>query len=326
MELKKIVFVIAAMALFCTPAFAGDQPEYDAVYCDSTNIFMGPAQLIVCRGNVVGSDRINEYSNFATSDCCLNPAFWPGLGWTCDPLYNPDPQPCESFISDASGPSPDVCFGNCNDRDGDGNTYQSYMGTVFNGHFWKYRIVLQKKPQTDLDINIYDCVVKPNSGTMFGDTFNGGAEQTGRYGGFTNPGSFWLQLANPTITVRALRAVPPPTPGIESFRMEGRQQPGLQPICLENQLYTSKGPWDESIVVKMPLTGITNFCGDVEFRLDSGDVIEVTLATTDDSTARIRYGEDNVMVKYVAIHGTEYTTGAAECLDCAFTQGCVPFP
>jgi hypothetical protein len=208
MDVKKILMMIVALAFLATPAFAGDQPEYDAVGCDSENIFNGAAQLIVCQGNKVGAKKINEYSNFKTG-CCLNPVFYPGMGWTCDPLYNPDPQACESFSSDGEDPAKDICFGECDEETGNAaSVYESRLGTAFNGHFWKYRIVLQKKPQTDLDINIYDCVVKPNSFTMFGDEFMEGAEQTGRYGGFTNPGSFWLPLGNPTITARAILSRP----------------------------------------------------------------------------------------------------------------------
>jgi hypothetical protein len=321
MELRKIVFVIAAMALICTPAFAGDQPEYDAVGCDSENIFMGAAQLIVCQGNAKGGQLINEYSNFKTG-CCLNPIFYAGLGWTCDPLYNPDPQACETYTSDAEDPFKDVCFGECDDETTDpADEYYSQLGTAFNSHFWKYRIVLQKKPQTDLDINIYDCVVKPNEFTMFGDGSFEGAEQTGRYGGFGSPGTFWLPLGNPTITAIAILEG-----GGGSFRLEGRYQPGLGPVCLENVLYTSKGPWDESIVVKMPLTGDLNACGDTETRLGSGDAIEVTLATTEDSTADVRYGEDNVMIKYIAIHGTERLSDEEECANCRLPVDCRPIP
>jgi hypothetical protein len=320
MDVKKILMMIVALAFLAAPAFAGDQPEYDAVGCDSENIFMGAAQLIVCMGNTVGAapgTRINEYSNFKTG-CCLNPYFWPGLGWTCDPLYNPDPQPCEAFASDGEDPAKDICFGECDDATNASGKYESRLGTAFNGHWWKYRIVLQKKPQTDLDINIYDCVVKPNSFTMFGDEFNEGAEQTGRYGGFSNPGSFWLALANPTISVKAIIV------GGTDFMMEGRTQPVLAPVCLDGALYTSKGPWDESIVVKMPLTGDVNACGETETRLSSGDVIEVTLATTEDSTADIRYGEDNVMIKYIAIHGTEHMSDEEKCVNCSRPIGCAP--
>ena len=59
------------------------------------------------------------------------------------------------------------------------------------------------------------------------------------------------------------------------------------------------------MVLVMPETGVVNALAEVETRLRAGDRVRVTVETTEDSTADIRYGKDNVTVKYIGINGSQ---------------------
>ena len=303
MMTKRIAATIIALALMCAPALAGDQPEFDTVGCDSTNFFNTLANDIVSLNNSNGDVLINDYSDF-TDDCdspvLIDTAMGPQL--LCNPLFGATGF-WEYFKTNANQAADDLCFSGYEKGD-----YQSHLATAFNEYWFEWQMVLQKKPQTDLNLNIVDCVVKPNASTLFGASPYEGAEQTGRYSGFMSPGTFWFVNGNPKITVWA---VPGPN-APEAFKaagpvlMDARTIPGLETRLLSEALYTSKGLWDESIVIIMPETGVNNANGDAQFRLRSGDRIKVRVDIPEMSTADIRYGKDNVSVRYIAIHGTEY--------------------
>ena len=177
---------------------------------------------------------------------------------------------------------------------------------------WKWVIVLQKKPETDLNVNIVDCVVKMNSYTMFGSTPFSGAFQTGW---MLYP---WGELAfdltrNPKITVNAL---PGPFAFFTApFNVYSRTLIGLAVVPLLEAYYTSKGPWEEGIVVVKPVTGDPG-----QTTLMQGDMLLVTITLPSTNTADVYYGKDSVTIKYIGIHGDIYpdldATG-----DCA--PGCV---
>ena len=269
MKIRKILFLLVAAVFLATPAFAGDQPEFDAVGCDATNYFNDIVKAIVVLGNVNFDGRlINYYSDFLD----------------------------ESFTQNAGQPKASICFPG----------YVDALVDAWNSARFKWEIVLQKKPQTDLDLNIRDCVVKHNSFTPFGTGPFEGAEQTGRY---TMPWGevFWVLDANPRVTAKALRG-PYYTAGfpVGGFYLDARTTPGLTTVALVDALYTSKGVWEESVVVVMPETGVVNQSGETQYRLKQGDIIEVTIDVPGNNTADIRYGADNVTIKYIGIHGTEY--------------------
>ena len=94
--------------------------------------------------------------------------------------------------------------------------------------------------------------------------------------------------------------------GDEGFIMDARNLPGLELICLEDALYTSKAFWEEGIVLALPRTGKTTICGESAYNLKQGDAIEVTVSVPGGNTADIRYGNDNVVLKYVGIQGTYF--------------------
>ena len=308
MMTKTITAVILAVTLTWTSALAGDQPEFDTVGCDSTNFFNTLANDIVSLNNSNGNVLINDYSDF-TDDCdapvIVDTAMGPQM--LCNPLFGATGF-WEYFKTNANQAVDDLCFSGYRELKRQGSEYQSHLATAFNEYWFEWQMVLQKKPQTDLNLNIVDCVVKPNASTLFGSSPYDGAEQTGRFSGFMSPGTFWFMGGNPRITVWAIPGPNAP----EAFKVSGpvlmdaRTIPGLETKLLDEALYTSKGLWDESIVIIMPETGVNNANGNAQFRLRSGDRIKVRVDIPEMSTADIRYGQDNVSVRYIAIHGTEY--------------------
>lgn len=304
--MKRIVVLLLAVVFMCTPAMAGDQPEYDTVGCDANNFFNTFVNDIVCGVNNNGQVLINEYSDF--TDDCDNPLIIAGVPY-CNLVGASGFW--EYFDSNANQPADDFCFagwGYLDPPDLQAGQYQSRLATAFNEYWFEWQIVLQKKPQTDLDLNIIDCVAKPNAWTLFGNSPFDGAEQTGRYSGFQSPGTFWLEGGNPKISVWALPGPNAPAAFKQAgaFFIDARNHPGLQTASLNGALYTSKALWDEAIVLIMPETGATNMETETQFRLRSGDRIKVRVDVPEMSTADIRYGQDNVSIKYIAIHGSEY--------------------
>ena len=285
MDLKRTLVALVAVMFLCTPAFAGEQPEFDAVGCDATNFFNDFVKGIVIQNNVNWDGRlINMYSDFRW--------FEPARGWI------------EYFYQHASQEKLDPCFnlpldGLATRRD----PYLSHMITAWNGGWFEWQIMLQKKPDTDLDINIRDCVLKMNSFTPFGDEPFEGASQTGRY---IMPWgqSFWLIDSNPRISVVAFPGqygnIAPGTV------LDCRTTPGLHLLPLLDQLYTSKALWEESVVVVMPEDGEVNLSGQVLRRLEAGDMIRIRVDVPTENTVDLYYGQDNVVVKYVGVHGSEF--------------------
>lgn len=295
MYIKKTLMIFVALAFICTPVFAGDQPEYDVVGCDATNYFNDLARNIVCQNNAKNGLLINEHSDF--TDDCDNPVIidMGGIPMSvCDEVFGAT-NFWEYFETNANQNGEDPCFPG----------YESHLATAFNEYFFEWQIVLQKKPQTDLDVSIRDCVLKFNSFTLFGTSPLEGAEQTGRISMFGMPGSWWNTTANPRMTVTAIPGPNAPA-SFTPFIMDARTHPDLAVVPMIRALYTSKGLWEESIVLVMPETLVLSQNGDVQTRLRSGDRIRVRVDISEASTANINYGEDNVSINYVGIHGTEY--------------------
>lgn len=269
--MKKILMVLIALTFMCTPSFAGEQPEFDAVGCDVNNYFNDRVKIHVARNNVNFDGRlINEYSAF----------------------FN------ENFSQTAGQAKADPCF----------PEYLSYLVDAWNSAEFSWHIVLQKKPDTDLDINIRDCVLKMNSQTPFGSNPFEGASQTGRY---VMPWGqvFWVPTWNPMISAQAFPG-PYATVGFRApFYLDARTTPDLLTVPLLDRYYTSKGVWEESIVVIMPETGLLNALGQTQYRLKQGDSIRIDIKVPGTNPVDLYYGQDNVTIKYVGIHGTEYLAG-----------------
>jgi hypothetical protein len=308
--MKRLILCSLAIALIAAPAFAGNAPEFDTVECDANNIFNDWIKMAVIHANMAQSPygdgyvRINAYSD-----------------WLHSPEWVNDVYVYEEFFTTAGMTFPDPCFAfrpymawvwDVEYQEGhwetwwDDDPYESALTDAYNAAEYRWRIILQMKPESDIDLNIVDCVVKHNE-----PYWEWAAEQTGRYRADWGQ-LFFVPSANPSITVKAIPG-PYATPGFEDpFYMDARQLPGLELMCLDNALYTSKALWEEGIVMVMPETGVTNSCGETMFNLKQGDAIQVTVSVPGDNTCDIYYGEDNVVLKYIGIIGT-YFVNADEC-------------
>ena len=265
--MKKILLITLVVAFMATPAFAGNRPEFDAVGCDATNYFNDFIKDMVVENGRDGFDRpINHWSDFRS--------IWP----------------YESFSNTAGQLFPDPCF----------PEYLSALTDAYNEAVYTWQIVLQMKPESDINLNIVDCVLKHNEFDIWK-----GAEQSGRYRAPWGQ-LFFVPTANPSVTVQAIPG-PYATPGFYSaFVMDARTLPGLFPVPLIDALYTTKALWEEGIVMVLPETGETNVEGQSVYNLKQGDAIRVSVTIPGNNTADIRYGSDNVMLKYIGIVGTEF--------------------
>jgi len=282
--MKKMLLTLVVFGLLVTPALAGNQPEFDAVGCDASNFFNDFIKIAVCENGILPFPpglAINQYSNF----------------------------PAELFTTQAGQLFPDPCFSGLRP----GCLVTSALTDPYNEGIYEWRIVLQKKPESDIDLNIRDCVLKHNTFNVWTE-----CEQTGRYRAPWGQ-LFFIPSANPSITVVAFPG-PFATPGfpVAGFGLDARQIPGLDLVALEDALYTSKCLWEESLVMALPVTGGTNVLGESQFNLKQGDVIRIVVTIPGNNSVDLFYGRDNVSLKYIGIVGTEYLapTACGVCGDC----------
>ena len=266
--MKKLMIILVSAMFMSTAAFAATTPEFDAVGDDSANYFNDAIKDSVVANNADGFGAlINEDSDFTD--------FWWG----------------ESF-SPTLGLYPDPCF----------PAYLSVLTPRRNTGSYEWRIVLQMKPQTDLDLNIVDCILDG-----YGDSIWTNAGQTGRYVQSSGKKVF-VKAANPRITVEAIAG--PCACFSGSFFMDARKMPSLNIGALVDALYTSKALWEEGLVMVLPRTGKTNKSNQDVHDLHQGDILKVNVVVPRTNTVDVRYGEDNVVVKYVGLVGTELTAMA----------------
>jgi hypothetical protein len=284
-----------AVALISTPALAGNKPEYDFVGNDSAAAFVDQVLGAIATYNLDGfKQQINYFSDFTT---------FPG------PLFNPSfsivgPAKAEFFVQSAGSLFPDPCFKFIGVNDLGISTHLPYLSaltTTYNQGVYRWRITLQMKPESDINVNIRDCVFKENQTDIW---FY--ADQTGYYRAPWGQLIF-VQSANPSIYVYALPG-PFATPGFTTpVILDARTMPGLNLVPLFNTLYTTKAFFEEGLVAALPFTGSTNASGQAVFDIHQGDMIDVTITIPFNNTVDIRYGADNVFLKYIGIVGTEYS-------------------
>lgn len=289
--MKKILIGLVAVIFLVTPAMAGNQPEFDAVGCDALNFFNDFIKVAVCEnGQVVhptlGLIRINEYSDFP---------FDPDTGWG------------EFFNTTAGQLYPDTCFNEICPTE----NYASALVDPWNEAIYRWQIVLQKKPESDINLNIRDCVTKHNEWDIWT-----AAEQTGRYRAPWGQ-LFFVPTANPTVTVVASPG-PFATPAfVVPFVMDARTMPGLVLVALADAVYTSKALWEEALVMALPATGGLNALGQPQYNLHQGDYLTIQVRIPPNNSVDLRYGPDNVVLKYIGIVGTEFVGEF-----CGICEGC----
>ena len=261
---RKSMLVLVAVVFFATPVLAGNCPEFDAVGDDSTNYFNDAIKDMVVANVLDGfGNKINENSSFG-----------------------------QEYFSNTAGTSyPDPCFPD----------YVSALTDCYNEAVYEWQIVLQMKPESDIDLVIVDCVMKHNEFNVWT-----GCDQTGRYRAPWGQ-LFFVPSANPSVSVVALPG-PFATPGfVAPMTMDARGLPGLNASALEDALYTSKALWEEGIIMILPETGLINSSNQPMYNLKQGDMIRVRVRIPGNNTVDVRYGEDNIRVEYIGIVGTEYT-------------------
>ena len=57
----------------------------------------------------------------------------------------------------------------------------------------------------------------------------------------------------------------------------------------------------------LPMTGGVNTYGQTVYSLKQGDMIDIVIDVPSNNTVDVRYGADNVVLKYLGIIGTEYS-------------------
>jgi hypothetical protein len=234
--------------------------------------------------DVVGDDQSNTFN------CLAEGLVLENNGWNASSDFA-----AEAFVAPAEL-TEDLCFPG----------YYSALTTRQRAAQYKYTIVLQMDPETDLDINIQDCVYQNNSETIFGSTASTGAFQTGRAINFLGDNYFY-DARNPMVTVRAIPGPYAVSGFTTPFYMTNKTQGGFYELPFVNVLYTSKAIWEESLVARMPQWQMNGPQDTMEYPLSAGDIIEVTIDIPHNGVTDLRYGEDNVSIKYVGESGTVYT-------------------
>lgn len=269
--MKKTILILIALVFMCTPAMAGERPEFDAVGDDSAIYFQSVATNLVLQNNPwnFDSDFTEEY--------------WDGPGATREDLCFPG-YPTKEVLSGYAG-----------------------------GLSFAWRIVLQMKPDTDLDINIIDCVRKPNSDTIWGQSSYTGAHQMGRYL-FLGFLPAFDEFRNPIVRARAI-AGPNAAGNWDWFYLVARTHPLLRLVTLDGNrtFFTSKGIWDEALVARLPtpMEPVPGHPGMFEYSLMEGDSIEVEFLMPSENPVDISYGQYSVFVKYVGQWGSDWTASDA---------------
>ena len=287
MKLFKLAVLLSAFVLISTVAWAGNIPEYDAVWSDYENFYsQGTVYYQVVNNGPNGplemdSDFLWQYVNFR-----YDRYYWWG----------------EDFYTNAGQLRPSPCYY------GWKNAPYVALTDVWNEGTYEWWIVLQMKPESDINLNIYDCVFKHNE-----DDLHRFADQTGRYR------APWGELIfnaawNPVVSASV---VPGPyatsafaawyAENGEELILDARTLPGLLNVELTKVSYTSKAHWPEGIVMAMPKTGQTNAAGQLEYNLKQGDMVHVTVNIPPDAnTVDVWYGPDSVILKYIGVIGNEY--------------------
>lgn len=315
MDWKKALLVAVAAVFLATPALAGNEPEFDVVGYDNQNVFNDAIKQMVVDCNLDAYLAPINYESFWKSGCKTLLPNQELVNFFNIP-NNPDWG--EKFVSGSGACFPDPCFGHL-------LGYHSVLTDTWNPGSYAWWIILQMKPESDIDLNIRDCVLKHNAAWMYHDFPCGpvfiAAEQTGRYRADTGQLMF-IPTANPMLTVVAYPG--PYSQFSEPFVMDARTLPGLSITALEDALYTSKAIWEEGVVMVMPETGTSNALGDPVFFLKQGDQIRVSIEIPIGHPADIYYGQDNVSLKYIGICGTEFSTAVfpngPDCMDATFCR------
>ena len=342
---------LPATALISTAHASCYIPNFDAVGLDTANIFVNNvlAEIAQHQGTLKASSNFNNYSSGVVYNPkiniqgnCYPDAAQPGVAgllpfgklpasggggvggnYACTSYngsyYSAVPcQPAEFFTTSGTNfqSQCDPCFTfTCNAL---GSTchfpYQSVFTPQRSGGIYRWRIVLQQKPASDININIEDCVLTETLSCATGIFTSPGETGFFSFGPYL---LFW-QATLPTITAVAIPG-PNASLGFSCIQpLFARYQPDdtcyLDPIC--DLPFVSTALFNEEIVVAMPQTcsspfPIGNFAPG--YTLTGGDMIDVSIGIPETTNPNDYYfGADNVFLTYLGTIGTG-VTGGTQC-------------
>ena len=278
MKIAKLIVTFFLVLFLAGPAWGGGRAEVDAVGADAYNFFVANSIMYF------GSIHVSDWNHCGGS----SEYFWTdATGYVDSPCYTP-PLCHEWFLNN-----------NHDDMD-----KMSYFTPPWTEAVYSWTIQLQMQPQSDIDVNLQDCVTCANNCSTTGPWayWMGAAEQTGRYVAFgPDFGRMFIPGANPSVTVASS----------DGNIMDARMLPGLGVVAMNQQLYTSKAHWDEGIVLVLPQTGNTNSSGQTETTLKAGDHITVTIEIPSSNMANMYYDANDVILKYIGILGTQINANCA---------------
>jgi hypothetical protein len=270
MKIKMMFLGLLLSVFLVSTAWAGNIPEFDAVGVDKTNVFAATnAPYAVVSAYMAA----NWFDLEANSDF--------------------RPSSAEFFKTTAGQAFDDPCWSALG--------YKSSLTPTYTASIYEWQIVLQMQPESDINLNIFDCVLKHNEFNIFT-----AADQTGRWRAPWGQ-LFFIPTSNPRITAKMLGG-PFKDPGWDGSAviMDARRMPTLAPVPVDKVLYTSKAHWEEGLVLAMPQTGCRGSAGQIFYDLHQGDKIYVKVEIPNTNSVDLYYGSDNVLLKYIGVIGTWY--------------------
>lgn len=253
-------------------SFLEARPEFDAVGKDSINFFKDYYKdMVIAKARDRSGRLINDFSDFAS----------------------------EGFTNTAAGLTSDPCFSP------PGSTYLSSLAATYTEASFEWLITLQMKPASDINLQIVGCVLSAGETDVWKQ-----ARQTGLYSTAWAPQApVFAPQANPRVTVRVFPG-PFAKAGFpeEGFYLDARKSPGLESSSLVASYQSIQSLMDGTIILALPRTGNSNAQGETMYELSRGDIVEIRVETPYNNTADVRFGRDNVFLKYLGLVGTEYTT------------------
>jgi len=190
-------------------------------------------------------------------------------------------------------PKPEICDLNWNIHN------VNYKTPAKNSGWYKWRVVLPKKLEGDVNLVLQCGILKPNSEAIYGkNAINICAGETGEVVG---PNCTRVELSDlkaaalPKITAIAFPG-PLSAPAFAPFYLTSYKNPGNYSLSTDpatgylkdsaslqvldgspNARIALKACMDKTIFVKMPKEGTTNASSQLESPLEPGDIIEVTM-------------------------------------------------
>ena len=265
-------------SLYMVALGASNSPEFDTVGCDAYNDHVDSRKAAIITNSVDTSGTLVNFHSY----------------WSINGEQNYG----EYFYTNMGLLFPGPCCTNAECGD-----IQGLLDAWHDDGLFEWRIILQKMPTTDIELEIVNCVLKHNTFDIWT-----GAAQSGWYPESPSEVVFKPEH-NPRITVKAMPG-PLASDGFKnagSFIMDARTMPGLGSIPLEDQVVSSMGFWGTHVLMALPQAGKLNTSGQLMHTLRQGDQIKITMAPNI-MLVDLFYGPHSAILNYVGAVGSEYTS------------------